>query len=159
MDNKAKDYFDKNFDNRKTYQRFGKIIYRPAGLDETVLTIVDGRVETINKAEFGDVIVRNMELGSSSEQYIIGDKEKFLSRYDPVGESINIDNHQCGFAKSTGLTEAVEYKGERIEFVAPWGEMMECLDGDYLCILPGEDTDQTYRIEKEAFSQTYKEQV
>ena len=154
--NKAEAYYIENMTRVIEYQKFGQVLFRPAGLNETVLTMVSGRLETIKRAELGDIIVRNFELGSSSEQYIIGALEKFKSRYELTDQTLYVDSLNWGIAKATGLLHAVEYKGDPFTFKAPWGEDMECLDGDFIGKLPGETVDQVYRIDREAFEKTYR---
>lgn len=156
--NKAQEYFDANLNKVKRYKKFGNVYFRPAGLQETVLTTVSGRLETIKKAKFGDVVIKNLELGSSAEQYIMGDQAKFESRYDATEQTVFVDGQNWGIAKAKGELDGVVYHGERFTFPAPWGEEMECLDGDVIGKLPTEDSSKVYRIDADSMEKTYKEQ-
>lgn len=156
--NKAQDYFESHLDEVRQYKKFGNVYFRPAGLDETVMTLVSGRLETIKKAKFGEVVIKNLELGSSAEQYIMGTKEKFMDRYDPSDQTVFVDGNNWGIARAKGELDGVIYRGERFIFNAPWGEDMEVLDGDVIGKLPTEDSSQVYRIDADSMQKTYKEQ-
>jgi hypothetical protein len=145
---------------RKSYKKSGSFIWRfPNDCCETILTIVSGKLETIKVARADrDVILRNIEIGSSAEIYTI-DKEKFYQRYETNAKSFRIDGMDWDGCDAKGKAEAFCYHGETIRFMAPWDEEMLCEDGDYIARpIPGKPED-IYRIEKETFNQTYKELV
>lgn len=108
---------------------------------KNVTTIIDGEEETTNKANKGDYILT----GSKGEKYVLT-PEKFNKRYVMVGSSK---------AKTKPVKiKAKEYtQNEQIRFMADWGEQMILNKGDFLVNNNGE----FYRIEKEAFHNTYEE--
>jgi hypothetical protein len=61
---------------RKFFKKKGQFLFRPAIPGETIMTIVAGRLETFKKASEKDIVIRNIEIGSSAEVYIISG-EKF----------------------------------------------------------------------------------
>lgn len=148
---------------RKLYRKKGKYLFRPAREGETILTIVSGRLETFIKATKNDVIMRNIEIGSSAETYIISES-MFNSRYEVVQEYTEknvmpvrhyIDQQEWVEVVAKGRCEALEYRGDRITFMAPWNVEMECFEGDYLARpVPGA-VDDIYRIERDTFFLTY----
>ena len=138
-------------------------MYRTAIPHETILTIVSGKLETIKTADESDIVLRNIELGSSAETYIISWK-KFTERYDAeiVFLPYIIDGQEWTVVTAKGIVEAFEYKigpgviPATISFVAPWNEEMICNDGDFLARPQNGDKNDIYRIEKETFKQTYR---
>lgn len=165
-----KDIFDL-FEQSKVnkYKKKGLFLYRPAIPNETVLTIVDGKLETlktcnINQVSAPEVILRNIEIGSSAETYIV-DKDKFDDRYErifkrsDVLDYVTIDGVKWYKAKGKGEVFAFEYKGESIKFMAPWDEPVPCYDGDFIARPVGGDVNDIYRIERETFHQTYGETI
>ncbi len=48
------------------YKKLGRFLSRCAVPGETILSIVDGKLETMKIAPFGDVVLRNIQLGSSA---------------------------------------------------------------------------------------------
>lgn len=143
--------------SRKFYKKKGRFLYRKAVNEETILTIVSGHLETLKKAALGDVIIRNIEIGSSAETYIISG-EKFVNRYDPLEIRHIIDGQEWFEALAKGRCEAYEYSGEEIRFKAPWGEPMICVTGDFMARpVPG-DAHDIYRIERQTFLQTYEQE-
>jgi hypothetical protein len=149
-----KEQFDAGF--KETYQKRGTFLFRASFTSETVLTIVAGKLETIKQAKPGDIILRNIEIGSSAEFYIINE-ETFLKRYDPIytGTLMLIDGLEWRRAYAKGQVNAFCYIGVPIKFIAPWGEEMICEPGDYLANPIGGAEDDIYRIEKDTFIQTY----
>lgn len=144
---------------KKDYKKSGSFLWRKPQYEETVLTIVAGKLETIKTANAGqDIILRNISIGSSAETYII-DKEKFQKRYDVVEGVLCIEGTMWEYCEAKGMVDAFCYHGETIKFVAPWNEEMLCEDGDYIARPVGGKPDDIYRIEKETFHQTYKEIV
>lgn len=139
------------------YQKSGNFLYRQTrmGAPETVLTIVSGKLETIKTAEATDIIMRNIEIGSSAEMYIIP-LEVFQKRYEMQTEPLHIDGLVWSRATAKGRIFAAEYKGEIITFDAPWGEQMLCEPGDFIATPVGGDKEDVYRIEKDTFVQTYQ---
>lgn len=139
------------------YRKYGKVIVRPAEKDETIITTIDGRIETIKTASPTDVVIRNITIDSSGETYIIG-WDKFKERYESTDEpSLKIDGIWWKPAIPVGRVIGGFYKGEDIQFNAPWGENMILKDGDFLANpYPIDDPTDIYRIAKKEFHQTYR---
>jgi len=100
----------------RAYQKRGTFIYRPAenfkGVQESVLTIVAGKLETIKQSKPGEVVVRNIVIGSSAETYIIP-QETFAKRYDQVDEpAFFMDGYMWMKAVAKGKINATQYQGE-----------------------------------------------
>lgn len=141
---------------KKLYKKKGEFLFRPSVPGETILTIVSGKLETLKTAAEKDIIIRNIEIGSSAETYIIKE-EIFKNRYEITQISYLIDNQTWLKCFAKGWVEAFCYSGETIEFMAPWGEKMMCESGDFIARpVPGEPQD-IYRIERNTFLQTYHE--
>jgi len=139
---------------KKRFKKSGIFLWRIPEEAETVLTIVSGKLETLKTAKpHSDVIIRNIQIGSSAETYII-DKEKFEKRYSTGYEFFLVDGKKWYKAEAKGEVMAFCYSGESIEFIAPWGEKMLCEDGDFIAQPVGGSPDDIYRIEKETFKQT-----
>jgi len=116
---------------------------------EEIVTVIDGEEETRNTAKAGDVVVK----GVKEEEYIL-EGENFSSRYE--GPDLT-DEYQEGF-KAVGKVQAYTYPGKPFKFTAAWGESMICNTGDVLCAPYKSDLsiDEVYRIEKEAFGESYE---
>jgi hypothetical protein len=154
---------------KEHYKKRGRFLYRPAIQNETVLTIVSGKLETLKKANNEDIILRNIELGSSAETYIIA-KNIFEKRYVITEENHMIDNQKWTVVLAKGEVEAFCYSGDltfhigceeqSIQFMATWNEMMICNPGDYIARPLGNDNKfDIYRIEKDTFNMTYTKKV
>ena len=143
-------------EERLTFKKRGRFLVRPAREGETILTIVAGKLETIKKAKKKDVVIRNIEVGSSAETYII-DEEKMKLRYILTPEAHTVDGVDWVVALAQGRVEAFMYlEPEPITFEAPWGEDMICYFEDFIARpIPGEPRD-IYRIERATFDQTYE---
>ena len=140
---------------REWFKKRGLVLFRPAIQNETVLTIVVGKLEAIKTAGANEMILRNIELGSSAETYII-DKAVFDKRYEIQPKQYTIDGQTWTEAIAKGIIEAFCYHGGTFEFVAPWDELMLCEDGDHMARPEGPNKSDIYRIEKNAFAQTYR---
>ena len=143
---------------KRLFSKTGRVLARYAQAEETIFTLVAGKLETLNKAQFGDVVVMNAEIGGSAERYILP-RAKFESRYTltPGAPVVHADGHAWVWADASGRVLAFEWTGDPIRFEAPWGEDMVLESGDWLCqALPGPDSD-VYRIERGAFLTTYRE--
>lgn len=156
--NKAQAFFTEAQYNHAIlpYAKFGEVFFRPATFNECVFTMTSGQLETTKTSTFGDVVLRNIAIGGSFEQYIIGSVAKFLSRYEIVeGFSANVDGSCWGKATPTGKVNGVEYFGPSFSFESPWGDDMIVNEGDFIVKIPGEEINKVYRIEREAFDLTY----
>lgn len=140
------------------YKKVGKVICRPVIPGETVITIVSGKVETLLKVTDDSIVIKNIEPGSSAEQYVISNA-KFNSRYEFCKKAHNIDGSRWEEAIPTGECDALVWQEGECSFLAPWGEQMHIENGDYLAspplIVPGEIREDIYRIEKNEFYRTY----
>ena len=115
-----------------------------------------GKLETLKRANANDIIIRNIEIGSSAEIYIISDSS-FIKRYDIVDEKLTIDHQEWSVCLAKGKIEASLYVEETVQFMAPWNENMICEAGDFIARPLGGDPKDIYRIEKNTFEQTYSE--
>ena len=163
-----------NTAEKKQYQKRGRFLFRLATAPETVLTIVSGKLETIKTAVVGDIVLRNIEIGSFAETYIVSEDtfkkrydvvvepcfvhdKSFTERYNPAQRKVYwIDNIRWCEAKAKGQIDAFRYeRDDPFEFMAPWNELMLCEKGDYIARPIGGDENDIYRIEKNTFQQTY----
>lgn len=145
---------------KKDYEKFGKFLFRGGRPGETVLTILNGRLETVNQATVDDTVVKNLNVHGFAEMYVIN-SEKFKQRYQIINKDpFVIDNVTWGHCTPIGKARAMQYQGEPMKFDAPWGEEMACVSGDYIASpLDDEgnsDPKDIYRIEKSTFEDTYK---
>jgi len=137
------------------FKKRGKFLYRTAIENETVLTIVAGKLETMKTVTTDSIVLRNIEIGSSAEMYII-DREKFVKRYDALDEDYKIDNVIWRIAFAKGEIDAFQYEGdESFTLVAIWNEPMLVEKGDWIARPKGGVEEDIYRIEKDTFKQTY----
>lgn len=86
--------------------------------------------------------------GTQGEKYAIP-AEMFKKRYEVVSD---------GIAKPSGKFYGCVYGGEfgdSFEFLAIWGENMVCNVGDMIGS-PNPEVTECYRIERQAFLDTYK---
>lgn len=145
-----------NLAEKQHYVKSGSFIYRMAIPGEAIFTIVNGKLETIKIGEPTNFVLRNIEIGSSAETYII-DEKNFWKRYEIVsGVELIIDGTKWLGVKAKGEIMAFEYRGPNITFMAPWDAEMLCEEGDYIAWPIGSTKDDIYRIEKDTFKQTYK---
>jgi len=145
--------------DKKEYQKRGEFIKRqadvsPDGIPETVLTVLDGKLETIKESKPGDVVLRNIQVGGAGESYTVPE-EIYNSRYTNTGKAVYVDGKSWHRSHATGKVVAAEYVGDPITFEAPWGEQMLCESGDFIACPVGGDPEDVYRIEKKTFEQTY----
>merc|ERR1712232_600679 len=152
----------------KPYRKFKYAFLKEAVAGEKVQTFINGKLESENVAKEGDWIVRAAT--TSKERYIVPAKT-FASNYDaqpleitddPDAEELAAEGFKAYASNRRILAveadEAILRKFPEGRFVAAWGEPMLVEIGDYLASgLPGEDQriHEVYRIEKEAFAQTY----
>lgn len=137
------------------YKKRGKFISRIAIMGETILTIVAGKLETMKTVNEPSIVLRNIEVGSSAEMYIVPLESYNKRYYEDSGNSYLIDGHKWQVAFAKGEVRAFQYNSEPIIITAIWGEEMIVEPGDYIARpVDGEQTD-IYRIEKKTFKQTY----
>lgn len=147
--------FSQNNENLKQYKKKGTFLFRIADVGESILTIVNGKLETIKTAGNYDVVLRNIVLGSSAEEYIIS-TESFYKRYTILEGSYTISGKEWQMAKASGEVLAFEYLGpDQIEFEPSWGGYMICNPGDMICNPLGGSPSDIYRIERSTFEDTY----
>ncbi len=135
------------FTDPERYQKVGVVEARLAIVGETIVTVIDGEIETINAAQDDDVVVKN----PGGEEYIIA-RTKFEKRYDGAPLTHDYQNYLA-----TGTTYAIEWEHGRGQFEASWGETMIINNGDMLCSPTREPDGDLYRIEAMAFAETYEE--
>jgi hypothetical protein len=137
------------------FKKRGRYLMRPAIIGETILTIVVGKLETMITVSEDSVVLRNILIGSSAETYVIK-RDAFDKRYEiEEGKNYTIDGVFWNVAHAKGEIDAFMYTGDPIKFVASWGEEMLCEEGDYIARPKGSTPNDIYRIEKQAFAQTY----
>ncbi len=139
------------------FAKFSPITARKAATDEFIQTFTSDGLETENKANEGDFIVKNQT--KAGELYIIG-AEKFNSRY----EYLEAEDETWGKYQPTGKAWGIEVTPELIDelnwtmpyyFTASWGSAMVVKTNDYLvCPL---DFGSVYRIARQEFFETYQE--
>ncbi len=138
------------------YQKKKNVFARPAQPGEPIQTVTEDGVETENRAEEGDFIVRNQT--AAGEAYIVPG-HKFSKKYTLLHP---VDDTWTEY-RSVGRIAAVELTPERLaalglpdefEFVASWGTAMVAKAGDYL----GSPINYTevYRLARREFFETYK---
>jgi hypothetical protein len=136
------------FVSPRHYKKFGVVDARWAIPGEWVATFLDGgKFETANRAGSDDVVVKN----PGGEHYIIS-ADKFRKRYR--GDDLDQDYQSY---RAVGTTYAVEWTEPPAQFKAAWGEMMIIDHGDMLCSPTRVPDGDLYRIEYNAFAETYKE--
>jgi hypothetical protein len=152
-------FFSERRESLKHYKKFGKFLARPVEEDELTVTIVGGRVETIKSTLPTDWVLKNINIGSSGEEWAIS-FDKFQERYElapPKGQKFWYAGNSWYKVNANGEVWAFEYKGSPFKFIAPWGEEMECISGDYIANPVGGKEDDIYRIEGKTFLDTYTE--
>ncbi len=117
----------------------------------------------MNSAGEGDFVVQNM---TTSGEYYILTADKIKKRYEESSEQeVPSELKELGFKfyKAKGACMALEYteemgQSDEIRFMASWGEEMICQRGDYLVcpVNEGSVDNEVYRIEKNAFMETYE---
>lgn len=137
--------FKNNLNYVNSYSKIGAVLARKAVRNERIDTIIDNVVETTNTAGDDDVVV----VGSKKEEYIVP-FSKFHNRY-MVDKPLNDTFQEY---KACGKCLAYQYSGESFQFESPWNELMLVQDGDYLAT-PDDSFSEVYRIEQQAFLETY----
>ena len=133
-------YYNDLDSKEETYQKKKlEFSVKKAEEQETVDTMIDGKKETTNKANAGDYILT----GSKGERYVLT-PEKFNDRY--------VMNKRTGKATTKQVKTRAKIAKEPISIKASWGEKMIVEPGDAIVNNNGE----IYRIEKEAFKNTYE---
>ena len=123
------------FYSKTTSQRIANVAERTQQVD----TIINGIIETSNIALEGDYIVS----GLKGEKYVMP-KRNFEKLYEHLSGNT--------YQTKPDTVQAVQVN-EEFSFTAPWGSEMNVLPGDYIIFRSFEDS---YRVEREAFEQTYE---
>jgi hypothetical protein len=138
----------------KKYKKFQKVMARSAKEGEKITTETSDGKETENKAKKGDYVVKNQT--GAKELYIISEK-KLKERYKKTNKK---DKEWTEYVP-TGKIMAIQFDADKMHlsssfyFMAEWKEKMVVKNGDYICTtLPKKN--ETYRIAKKEFSETYK---
>lgn len=134
-----KQVYDSLTSEEKTYTKKDLFFdFEVATEPKEIITLIDGKQETKNMAKPGDYIIT----GTKGERYIIS-ADKFNGRYDIV------DNK----AKTKPVKILAKmWNTNNVQFMASWGEKMIIENGDFLV----NNNNEFYRIEKEAFFNTYQ---
>ena len=130
----------------RIYRKFQSVHARVATKKESVVTLTPSGRETINLANPGDYIIRQLD----DEQYVLS-KEKFESRYTQT----SVTDGDWRIYEPTGKIRAYRYWGPYMYFEAPWGEKTVLNNGDFLA--SPLDLSEIYRIDQKSFEQTYVE--
>lgn len=137
------------------YEKQTNVLARRAIAGESVRTVTDSGLETVNKAEEGDFIVVNKTI--AGEAYILKPsvfKEKYsffktgegaFDEYEPKGKVIALELTKERMAR-LGFSDP-------FYFEAPWKEPMKAGAGDFLATPP--DYSEVYRIGRKEFFETY----
>lgn len=179
--NKVRELFESK--KTKQYMKFSPIAYRLPFENETLVVTCGGRIETVQKVKENQIVVMALGIGTEAETYAI-DEDTFRDKYETsfIPAKLEWFERDCAFLKDAEeqgnlikeeilhinqvewhvarpvpkpTIDAFKYEGEPFKFIAPWGEEMICYEGDMLARTIGKKTD-IYRIEKDAFSLTYK---
>lgn len=137
------------------YAKKLNVLARKAIAGESIRTITDSGLETVNEAEEGDFIVTNKT--SAGESYILKPdvfQEKY--RLKRTGEG-GMDEYEArGKAVALELTKKMLAQlglPDHFYFEAPWKEPMKACAGDFLAAPP--DFSEVYRIGRKEFFETY----
>ncbi len=138
------------------FQKKKNVFARPAIPGECIQTVTNDGLETENRAEAGDFIVRNQT--AAGETYIVPG-HKFSQKYILLQPA---DDTWMEY-RPAGRIVAVELTPERLaalglpdefEFVASWGTAMVARSGDFL---GGPDSlTELYRLARQEFFETYQ---
>ncbi len=133
----------------KEYEKFVKVLARPAKKSEKITTSIEGEKRTKNQAKSGDFVVKN----PSGEEYIVSGK-KFKQRYTQIGEAEDFPNYKR--YEAVGIVWGFQYHGPDLKIEAPWGEEQIVKDGDMLVSTGKESYDDIYSIQIDIFKDTYR---
>lgn len=143
-------------ENGQTYKKHQNILAKAARKGQQISTITNDGLETVNQAEAGDYIVKN--LTEAGERYLVSE-ENFEKRYRWIGEA------RSGYSlyESMGTIRAIQLDADLLQdleqpecfhFEAAWGEAMVAKTGDFL--VSPEDYSEVYRIAEKEFFETYR---
>lgn len=137
------------------YQKNTNVFARPAKPGEVVHTHTADGLETSNRAEAADFLVRNQT--ASGEAYLLPG-HKFSKKY----AFLRAMDEEWSEYRALGEIIAVELTPERLEtfklpgefqFIAPWDSPMVAKAGDFLA--SPFDYSELYRIARKEFFETY----
>lgn len=144
-----------SLDDGDVYQKSGNMIARSAKAGEYVITINAGKVETTNIASPDDMIIKNVTVGSSAEEYLVS-ATKLSQRYNVTEKIVSYRNHDWKVVEPTGKINGNFYTGPAVKFTAPWNEDMLLESGDFLGRpYPSDGYGDIYRIARSDFDATY----
>lgn len=140
----------------KVFKKFKKIYAREAAQGEEIQTVTGDGLETTNKANAGDFIVRNQT--EAAEMYIVP-AAKFHDRYEFLEEGIDGFSMYApkGKIMASEMNEALLKRlelSDEFYLIAPWGEEMVVKKDDYL--VSPLDFSEVYRIARKEFFETYQ---
>ena len=130
---------------------------RPAEPGEVVVSIIAGEgVETRSKpAAEGDWVVRNRCPATGNEEILVS-AEKFPMRYGEAQSEPDASGYRMFRPKGSEMAYVLARPADgEFAIEAPWGELQRVRPGDAIVQMP-EDTQDTYRIQGDAFACTYE---
>ena len=140
----------------RIYKKFKKVYAREANEGEEIQTVTGDGLETTNKANAGDFIIKNQT--EAGEMYIIG-AQKFHDRYDFLEEGVDGFSVYAAKGKIVGIEMNADLLkrlklADEFYLIAPWGEEMVVKKEDYLA--SPLDYSEVYRIARKEFFETYQ---
>lgn len=114
---------------------------RPGIIGETIETIIDNEVETINTITEPSMVLN----GVKGEQLVLKN-DNFYSKYE------HIEGNRYKTKPNRVLAIQVTEEIGNFSFIAPWKQKMICNIGDYIVCTSFKDV---YRVEKDIFNLTY----
>ena len=122
--------------------------YTVAARAQTVVTVVDGRVETRNKARPGDFVIA----GPDRELYVLS-PHRLVVLYDVLDTALVPRPQPRMVARVTAAAlRRFGLPTDGAALVAPWGETMLVLPGD---VVVREASGKHYRVARDLFRRTY----
>ena len=142
------------------YAKSTKVLAKEMAEAGELETVIKGVKETSRPYQAGDYIIQN----PTGERYAL-DRATFTKRYltdapEPATTpEMAAEGFQlfvaCGHVWAHQVTQAeCDASFPSSSFMAAWGEPMRVEPGDFLC-MPSPAGGEVYRIEKDAFAETY----
>jgi hypothetical protein len=162
----------------KLFRKSASSYIRPAVIDETIVTVVDGKEET-QKTVLDNT---NMVVCGKAGEYYVLTREEFLDSYDEnsweqIPEStdahlqvlrgkgfLEYQSKRFVWAKPVEkedmdfFRDGADSSSDFAHYIAPWGAKDIIKEGDYLAMRHEENAginDGVYRIDKGVFGETY----
>lgn len=137
------------------YSKKLNVLARKAVAGETVVTVTDSGLETVNQAEEGDYIIINKT--EAGESYIVK-PAAFHQKYSLIKSGDGTFDEYAPKGTIVALELSADILGrlalpETFWFEAPWKNPMKACLGDFLASPP--DFSEVYRIARKEFFETY----